>query len=226
MVQGHGENFDTYWVWFSMPGHNGMDFAWPTANQTYGQPVIAAHDGKVQKVINHGERNTKGNGVYLENNYFFTVYWHLSKIVVSKDQIVKVGDVIGYVGNSGWVRPRPTEENPNAGAHLHFGLRLKKEDGTFANMDNGWRGYVDPAPYFADAKFYKQMKHIIIGKEQFLIDEKLKIAINIADEIEEKRLRDEGKITGYPEKRDSLSDDYFIYPGIEKNRWGDLLGFR
>ena len=42
-----------------------------------------------------------------------SVYAHLSKIVVEKDQVVKKGDIIGYVGQTGAA----------TGPHLHFEIK-------------------------------------------------------------------------------------------------------
>ena len=68
----------------------------------------------------------------------------------------------------------------------------------------------------------KNMEYVIIGKEQYLIYEPLKIALNIGDELELKKLQDKG-LTGSPKEISDLNN-YLIYPLVEQNRLKDLLG--
>jgi len=51
------------------------------------------------------------------------------------------GDVIGYLGNSGMVSPKPTIERPFDGSHAHIGLGIKKLGEINYTM-------VDPSIYF------------------------------------------------------------------------------
>ena len=87
--------------------HTGMDI-------TYGfrQPVLAAADGIVEKA---GWAGAYGRAVKVQHDTnFITLYGHLNEIVVKKGEIVKKGQVIGYMGNSG----RTT------GVHTHFEVRI------------------------------------------------------------------------------------------------------
>ena len=60
------------------------------------------------------------------------IYLHLSEVSKSKsatDTTVityNQGDIIGKIGNNGYVLPAPTPENPYAGTHLHLGVGVKK----------------------------------------------------------------------------------------------------
>ena len=116
----------------SNPKHNGMDYA---ANA--GSKVTAAADGVVIRanncskgygrkiVIEHQRKDGKGSS-------YVTVYAHLSKIAVSQGQIVKKGDVIGYVGGTscdGSPNGTPWKEYGN---HLHFEIRTS-ESGSVIN---------------------------------------------------------------------------------------------
>lgn len=95
-------------------GHTGIDFAAPI-----GTPVYASISGKV---IITGSGST-GYGNYVVINHgggIATLYAHNKQVLVSAGQTVTQGQVIAYSGNTGNVRPRPTPENPTAGAHLHF----------------------------------------------------------------------------------------------------------
>jgi murein DD-endopeptidase MepM/ murein hydrolase activator NlpD len=84
--------------------HWGMDFSAPK-----GTPVYATGNGVIIKAL----RSRKGLGNYVKINHgygYVTVYGHMSKFVVRKNQKVKRGDLIGYVGSSG------TSTAP----HLHY----------------------------------------------------------------------------------------------------------
>ena len=76
-------------------------------------PVHAPLSGRV--IAAEFER---GYGKHIEiqhNGYNLkTLYAHLSKIVISKNQLVKQGQVIGYVGKTGNARGK------NVLPHLHF----------------------------------------------------------------------------------------------------------
>ena len=57
-----------------------------------------------------------GNSVFLDHGQgIYTMFFHLSKILVTPGQAVKKGDVIGLVGSTG----RAT------GPHLHWGVRMQ-----------------------------------------------------------------------------------------------------
>ncbi|MGN0048215.1 MAG: peptidoglycan DD-metalloendopeptidase family protein [Bacteroides sp.] len=90
--------------------HNGLDI-----KVLVGDTIRAAFDGKVRIVKNQGRR--RGYGQYIvirHDNGLETVYGHLSKQLVSEEQLVKAGDVIGLGGNTG----------RSTGSHLHFETRF------------------------------------------------------------------------------------------------------
>ncbi|MEP6941395.1 MAG: peptidoglycan DD-metalloendopeptidase family protein [Betaproteobacteria bacterium] len=92
--------------------HRGVDFAAPG-----GTPVHAAGDGKVQLA---GRQNGYGNVVILQHaGAFATVYAHLSQFAagIKAGSHVAQGDVIGYVGQTGWA----------TGPHLHYEFRVGNE---------------------------------------------------------------------------------------------------
>jgi len=92
--------------------HAGLDVA-----GSHGDPVLAAADGEVAIVVSLPA--SCGNGVIIRHRQFerFTVYCHLQETRVQMDQVVKRGDVIGLMGDTG-----------DAGAckpacpHVHFEL--------------------------------------------------------------------------------------------------------
>lgn len=88
--------------------HKGLDIKVYT-----GDTIRAAFSGKVRIVRYEGG----GYGKYIvirHNNGLETIYGHLSKQLVSEDQDVRAGDVIGLGGNTG----------RSTGSHLHFETRL------------------------------------------------------------------------------------------------------
>jgi murein DD-endopeptidase MepM/ murein hydrolase activator NlpD len=91
--------------------HNGLDFGAPV-----GTPVLAAEDGIVVSVEDQDRycyRGAYGKYVAIKHgNGLTTLYAHLSLYKVSQGAQVKRGDVIGYVGKTGYA----------TGAHLHFGV--------------------------------------------------------------------------------------------------------
>ena len=83
--------------------HAGTDFAAKT-----GTPIYATGNGKVQLAERHGGY---GNAVIINHGYGYeTLYGHMSKINVKRNQSVKRGDIIGYVGSTGL----------STGPHLHY----------------------------------------------------------------------------------------------------------
>jgi len=90
-----------------------------------GTPVVAATDGVVSNV---GTTRLGGKVVWVINQRFQSAYYaHLDKQLVKVGQLVKAGQVIGTVGNTGNAKHTP--------AHLHFGVY------------RGWGGATNPLPY-------------------------------------------------------------------------------
>jgi murein DD-endopeptidase MepM/ murein hydrolase activator NlpD len=89
--------------------HRGVDYAAPA-----GTPVRATANGKV---LVAGVQNGYGNVVHLQHQGpFSTLYAHLSRVAphVKAGARVMQGDVIGYVGQTGWA----------TGPHLHYEFRV------------------------------------------------------------------------------------------------------
>jgi len=84
--------------------HQGMDFTAPV-----GTPVHATGDGIVVKV--ERERGGYGNNILISHGFSYeTLYAHLSKINIQRGQVIKRGQVIGLVGNTG----------KSTAPHLHY----------------------------------------------------------------------------------------------------------
>lgn len=92
--------------------HKGIDFPAPT-----GTPIRASGDGVVDFA---GTQNGYGNFVTIKHwNNYSTAYAHMSRFApgIKKGSKVSQGDVIGYVGTTGW----------STGAHLHYEFRVGGE---------------------------------------------------------------------------------------------------
>ena len=92
--------------------HKGVDFAAAT-----GTPIHAAGDGVVDF---QGQQNGYGNMVVLKHwSNYSTAYGHMSRFApgIHKGSRVSQGDVIGYVGMTGWA----------TGPHLHYEFRINNE---------------------------------------------------------------------------------------------------
>ncbi len=83
--------------------HRGIDIA----NNT-GTAIIATADGKIKV---SSSQAGMGKYVTIDHGYGFqTRYGHLSKRIVKRGQKVKRGDIIGYMGSTGY----------STGPHLHY----------------------------------------------------------------------------------------------------------
>ena len=88
--------------------HSGVDVA-----AEEGQEVKAPNNATVAMVDN---QFFSGNSVILDHGQgIYTMFFHLSKVLVEEGQQVKKGDVIALVGSTG----------RSTGAHLHWGVRVQ-----------------------------------------------------------------------------------------------------
>lgn len=100
--------------------HTGTDIAGSGIN---GKPILAANSGKVLKA---GNNTAYGKYVVIDHGGgYSTLYAHASALNVSAGQTVSRGDIIAYVGKTGYV----------TGPHLHFEI-----------IYNG--NYLDPLTFF------------------------------------------------------------------------------
>lgn len=93
----------------SWRSHNGTDFAAPK-----GTPIMASSDGKVSFV---GTQRGYGNTIIIQHrDQYSSLYAHLNGFTkgLSKGQQIRQGQIIGYVGMTGWA----------TGPHLHYEIRV------------------------------------------------------------------------------------------------------
>lgn len=87
--------------------HNGEDISAPL-----GTPVVAMNDGIARLTVDHF---FSGKGVFVDHGLgLYSMYFHLSEVLVQDGTMVSQGQPIGKVGATG----RAT------GPHLHLGVRL------------------------------------------------------------------------------------------------------
>ncbi|MBO4440633.1 M23 family metallopeptidase [bacterium] len=90
--------------------HNGIDIGCPE-----GTPVYAAAAGKAVKV---GQQGGFGNLIVLQHSGDeFTIYAHNSKNLIREGAVVKQGEQIALVGDTG----------NSTGPHLHFEIRINSQ---------------------------------------------------------------------------------------------------
>lgn len=90
--------------------HKGLDI---TAPGCYGKEIVASAAGEVLTASNTG--NGYGNHVVIDHgNKISTLYGHCSSLAVNAGDIVEQGQVIGYIGSTGYAY----------GNHLHFEVRV------------------------------------------------------------------------------------------------------
>lgn len=116
ITQNYGETAYSTQFYKGRP-HNGMDIGAPMGTEVY-----AAADGRVVRVDYNGYYYQYGRYILIDHgNNLTTLYAHLSQSAVSAGQTVSKGQLIGFVGNTGFV----------TGPHLHFGA--------YATPEGGWR---------------------------------------------------------------------------------------
>lgn len=149
-----------------------------------------------------------------------------------------IGDNIGWNAFDGVVRPPTTS---NTWGHAVYLCGWKKIDGKdYIIILNSWSanwgdkgfGYIHPDYWsnvgwsfnlwtLLDNPNNKPMEYVIVGADQYLVYEPLKIALSIGDEQELVKLQLRG-LTGSPEVKASI-EGYLIYPGTETLRLKDIL---
>ncbi len=108
--------------------HHGVDMGNPI-----GTPVHAAADGKVvfagsdKEAIYSPWTNFYGNVIVIQHDGdLFTLYGHLSKVIVQAGQTVQSGEQIGEVGREGVA----------IGSHLHFEVRRGSDGSDYFSTFN------------------------------------------------------------------------------------------
>lgn len=134
---------DTSWRWplpgigadhisqhYGENGHTGLDI-WADE----GTPIVASAAGYVSGDETNGMMDGYGNCVTIyHGDGVTTLYAHMSERAVGIGEWVERGQVIGYVGSTGW----------STGNHLHMEMCLNT---TETNIYGTPRTRIDPEPY-------------------------------------------------------------------------------
>lgn len=120
--------------------HNGIDLAAPI-----GTPLYAAADGVVISVDNQDLYCPHGAyGKYVAIRHFnglTTLYGHMSLTVAKEGKTVKRGELIGYMGKTGYA----------TGSHLHFGVydsaTFRISPSKYCGSKMPYGGDIDPRNY-------------------------------------------------------------------------------
>jgi murein DD-endopeptidase MepM/ murein hydrolase activator NlpD len=117
IASGFGYRIDPVYKTTKM--HPGIDFTAPQ-----GTPIYATADGVIDLAGNSG--NGYGNHVVINHGYGYeTLYGHMVRVKARSGQIVKRGEVIGWVGSTG----------KSTGPHCHYEVHFKGQK-------------IDPVYYF------------------------------------------------------------------------------
>ncbi len=109
IASGFGSRIDP--VYKTVKFHYGLDFSAPQ-----GTPIYATADGTVTTAGSTG--NGYGNHVIINHGYGYeTLYGHMVRVKVRGGQVVKRGEVIGWVGSTG----------KSTGPHCHYEVHKNGE---------------------------------------------------------------------------------------------------
>ncbi len=143
IFQGFGENPIDYAPVGYPGGHPGWDIL---AYQ--GAPIVACTSGNIYS-IKRDPKSLGGLVVWLSDGVNVYGYGHLQDILVTEGQQVNAGDLLGHMGNTGFIISGGTKFWGNApagrGVHLHFGITPLTADRTSPTG-----GAIDPTPFFAE----------------------------------------------------------------------------
>lgn len=115
---------------FATPVSGRISAGFDPTIQHYGVDILSARDTPIKSimdgvVISAEQSVTTGNSVYIQHNKnVVSVYKHNSVLLVKTGDIVKTGQAVAIIGNSGEM---------STGPHLHFEMWY---DGKYLNPEN------------------------------------------------------------------------------------------
>lgn len=145
-------------------GHKGVDYAAPS-----GTPIHTTADGTVEFA---GWQNGYGNVVIIKHHgKYSTLYAHQSRIAagITKGAKVSQGQLIGYVGATGWA----------TGPHLHYEFRVDNQPIDPLSVDLPVARTLEPAEVRAFNQAvtpYKQQIQLLTQFQQTLPDSLTNVA--------------------------------------------------
>jgi len=174
VTQKFGAN-PTYYKQFGFDGHEGEDFGTPN-----GVKILACAKGKV---VRRNDVKDGAYGIYVvvwhEELLLATWYCHLQSNVVSIGDTVTEGQLIAYSDNTG----------NTTGPHLHLNLCQTDKNGYRINQDNGYKGFIDPAPYLSTSNPQNELEQCKIEREQNRLDRDKNWNLHLSDQEQIKELQ-------------------------------------
>jgi murein DD-endopeptidase MepM/ murein hydrolase activator NlpD len=128
--------------------HSGVDFAAPA-----GTEIRAPSDGTVVFAGRYPLRNSVGwwrygNLVVLaHDDQFRTLFGHCDQVRVRRGQVVRQGELLATVGNTGW----------STSPHLHYEVRRRNGEGEFEP--------VDPRVYILDRRWRDEERLLVRARQ-------------------------------------------------------------
>ncbi|MBI4671252.1 MAG: M23 family metallopeptidase [Chloroflexi bacterium] len=148
LTQAFGANPQNY-AQFGLNGHEGLDFV----PQGGDKKVYAVESGVVVQDVDDpvpGKAYGINVVIYVPLNRRLWTYAHLAENYVKQGDKILRGQPLGLMGNTG----------NTTGPHLHLGLRQTDANGNPLNGNNGFKGFIDPAP----------IVNMLTGLEQAVLD--------------------------------------------------------
>lgn len=141
--------------------HIGLDVG---SEENFGMPIRAHINGDLLQRLETAEG---GRHVHFKGSDGKLVRWlHLSAFGALTGNVPR-GTILGYMGNTGLVRPKPNPQNPKAGTHTHVDVS-KNGKLELHNINN----FEDPEQYFKQFTMdaLQQIKDAQMAKFGRLID--------------------------------------------------------
>lgn len=130
--------------------------------KAYRKPALTTAPGKISNILKVDPLNPKkgyGNAVKVNHgNNLETIYAHLRNFVVKKGQNVQRGQVVGYIGNTGFASGTACKKYP--GTHLHFALYKREGSKYIGVKPEPMSGYTN----FKAGKWYTSDNEIVSGE--------------------------------------------------------------
>ena len=126
--QPSGFGWRTHPIYKTPEFHPGMDFSAPQ-----GTEIFATGDGTVERA--DASAQGYGNHIVINHGYGYeTLYGHMSKMAVKVGQLIKRGQLIGYVGSTGL----------STAPHVHYEVQ---KNGQIVNPINYYYNDLTPEQY-------------------------------------------------------------------------------
>ena len=125
-LQSDNEEIKKKFQEWGIVGHNGLDFGLSAGNDVFACDV--------GKIIQSGDNGDFGTSITIQHSWGQSIYAHLQETKVKEGDEIQVNKVIGLSGSSGAA----------FGEHLHFAINPNNP-----NSNNGYLGFIDPAPYLS-----------------------------------------------------------------------------